>query len=638
MLIITLVYLLIVCWGLGYTLTFWKDSFDDFSEALIMRIAIGLAALPLLGAILNVVSLPIHWVLILILALIFPVYKLIKEKFSTLKTTPKIDLYQVLVLIFFGIILVTMVKGSFIYPWFEDTDPYSHATATRMIATLHTFSKPVDMYVTHYAEPYPQGMPIVMGILHQIEPSISTTLKFFNAFIVSISILFFYYFTKLFTKNAKIAVYATGLYAALPSAHSHFIYSQSYGLTLFFPALYALLLIKNNKWWILPSAIAISGVLLTQQLTSVVLALFLGSLALVVFYNDYRNKNYTTFWRTVCAIIFGGVFAFAFFYIPEFYRFSSSELQHQYTLDTDPMHKSFFNFVDSASVRFLTLTDFVHPCIGATLFGGCPKGYPNKTDNATGFGAVIFILLLIGIIYAVTAAKKILNDDKDHNKLLAIGVTVLWLLFTILGSIGDYLPFKILPNRWWAFLSIPVALLAAYGILNLIAFAKAFKIPSSAVLIVIVLAVSFTSFWPKYTISTSIWMPHVYEGQTEIVSYLQQGKLEGYLWLKTLPPKTPVFDFCMDDDIVIASDAAAFPWDKEVKEYKSTPLVKMMNTTIPEFSSWLKQKSFKYVTINARCSGMFGQNETIARINALQNSGLLRVAHNIQGFIAWEIM
>ncbi len=654
MVLIAALYFLVVAFLLGYSLTSWKSAFKDGSEAVIMGVGIGLSSIPLLGVILNVVGMPIHWALILLLSLLLPIYRLARGRVRLSIGKFKLDKYLIILLVIFAALFVMMEKGSFRYPWFEDTDPYSHAASASFISMTHSFSKPADMFVTHYSEPYPQGMPILMGVLHQLEPSVNKTLKFFNAFIISLSILFFYYLSRRLTHSRNLSLLGAFFLASIPSFQSHFIFAQNYALTMFFPALYSLLRIRDDKRWAIPAVISVSSVLLTQQLSSVVLAFFIGGILLFMLIEAFRKKSFNEFLIVAGASIIAAILVFAIFYVPVIHRFGMKALSSQYTLGQDPLHKSFFNFADSSSVRFLTLTDFVHPCMGSKLLGGCPAGYPNKTDNPTGFGWVLFLLFVVGLFYALSRLKDIFIHPEKNT---ALAVSLVWFFLTFIGVIGDRLPFKILPNRWWAFMSIPVVILAAYGLVYLVKLFRQFKVSPSIVITVVLLGVLLTSFKPKYIVNNSLWMPHVYDGQTEIMSFLKGGKLDGYLWLLTLPKNTPVFDFCMGDDIIFASDGVSFPWDPEVPLHRyrvsrekelwdnrvyanmsNTSRSDMMSEEPGRFSSWLKGKGFKYITINARCARYFGGNKTVERIRMLSSSGFFRVAHQAQGFVAMRVV
>ena len=115
-----------------------------------------------------------------------------------------------------------------------------------------------------YLEPYPPGYDALFGLLHQTSPSLMWTMKFFNAFLISLGILFFYFFTKNFMNSSNKALIATIILAMVPSYLSHFIWAHSLVITIFIIALYCFVMIDRNKNWIYPNILVISGIALTQ--------------------------------------------------------------------------------------------------------------------------------------------------------------------------------------------------------------------------------------------------------------------------------------------------------------------------------------------------------------------------------------
>jgi len=123
--------------------------------------------------------------------LIMPVYDMVIKKRSVkipLKLT-KSNLHMLIALGIFLVSLFVYSSGAFSYPWLEDDDPWHHAAGMKYIA--------VEKDVFHasgfmYVNPYPPGYDLLFGVLHQTSTSLHWTMKFFNALIVSLSILFFY--------------------------------------------------------------------------------------------------------------------------------------------------------------------------------------------------------------------------------------------------------------------------------------------------------------------------------------------------------------------------------------------------------------------------------------------------------------
>src|SRR3989344_247321 len=88
-------------YGIGFAISKIAKNSDNFLERNLMRIGIGLAALPLLGVILNLLHIPLDCRIFLILSLIIPVYFIFKN-YGGIKLKIKLrrsDIYLLIVLI-----------------------------------------------------------------------------------------------------------------------------------------------------------------------------------------------------------------------------------------------------------------------------------------------------------------------------------------------------------------------------------------------------------------------------------------------------------------------------------------------------------------------------------------------------------
>src|SRR3989338_8752537 len=126
---VSLIFFLVASYFLGFTLTFFVRNSDNFLERILMRFGIGIAAIPFLGLLLNILRIPIDWKIILLLSLVYPIYYLAKRKpkpgFS-LKLTKETIAILAMLLIFFANLYVH-VSGAFAYPYLEDDDSWSHS-------------------------------------------------------------------------------------------------------------------------------------------------------------------------------------------------------------------------------------------------------------------------------------------------------------------------------------------------------------------------------------------------------------------------------------------------------------------------------------------------------------------------------
>lgn len=244
--IITLLLFFAYSFGLGFTVTNFIKNSKNFLERNLMRIGIGLGVFVVLGVILNFLHILIDWKIFLALSLILPLFVLFKKiKLKELKT-PKLKLKltksNLSILIALGIFFFCLhmyVDGAFQYPYMEDDDPWAHAMTAKYVSVSKTVNDPPN-FDFHYIDPYSPGYTMLMAILHQTNDSISWTLKFFNSLIISLGILFFYFFAKSFTKNRNKALFATFILAVIPSYFTHFIWAHTFVIMLFFPTMYCL--------------------------------------------------------------------------------------------------------------------------------------------------------------------------------------------------------------------------------------------------------------------------------------------------------------------------------------------------------------------------------------------------------------
>jgi len=77
---VTILLFFVYCYGLGFTVSSFVKNSENFLERNLMRIGFGLATLPFLGLILNLIKIPIDWKLILTLSLVYPLYYLFKYR------------------------------------------------------------------------------------------------------------------------------------------------------------------------------------------------------------------------------------------------------------------------------------------------------------------------------------------------------------------------------------------------------------------------------------------------------------------------------------------------------------------------------------------------------------------------------
>jgi len=227
-----------------------RDWRADGLEKLFVRFGAGLAAVPVLGVIFNLLQIPLDYRIFLAVGALMPVAAILRKRSSLpIKrqgiSTPvarswknKSFWYALVVLVLFAVTLVMYLQGAFAYSYFEDTDPWGYAAVADYIGENKTFSAPY--YSIQYSEPYTQGYQIVMGVLSQTNDSVYWTMKFFTALIISFGVPFMYYLARRLSRDEEIALLAAIFLFTVPAWASHFVFSLHFNMTIFMVLLYVL--------------------------------------------------------------------------------------------------------------------------------------------------------------------------------------------------------------------------------------------------------------------------------------------------------------------------------------------------------------------------------------------------------------
>lgn len=627
--ILTILLFFLYTWGLGFSVTKFIKNSENFLERNLMRIGIGLGVFIVLGILLNFLHVPLDWKIFLLLSLIIPLYSLIISIKNNSINLPKINLtksniYILIVIILFSVCLYMYAGGSFEYPYLEDDDPYAHAMGVKYIAEQKTaYASGLDF---QYVDPYPPGYDLLMAMLHQTSNAMMWTLKLFNGLIISLGIVFFYFFAKSFTGDKNKALFSTFVLAAIPSFLTHFIWAHSLVIILFFPAMYCLEKISLDKLWKYPAMILIASILLTQPDQALKSAIMFGIYWLIkIIYQKQFLKD----------ILIAGIGGFAISLIWWFNRLL--ELLSAVRAD------SIARFAGSDSS--LTSTTFFGKIIA--LF---PPGRGTATQAYSfndffivqpfgginvqiGWGMAISLLVAISIIYILIKYKELLKQENAW-----ISITLFWFIFTFLGtnSVTFNLPIGLFAFRFWLILAIPVALLSSIGLSALCDLSKRINMPKIIILAIIITGVFATAGYQKFTHNTlSGWPPG---GR-----WTSQEELEGYLWLKTLPPNTRIFDISTaGEKAVVAFDMYSCAWCKETKELRDN----FSNLSVKDFHSWLKKNNYEYVVISGMTykylNDQIGENRTIEIFSNfpdnMGSSGSFSPYHQTKGMVLFKVL
>jgi len=346
------------------------------------------------------------------------------------------------------VMLVVFLHGAFLSEWLTDDDSWMHATSARYVAMEQTYSVSPDRRAEFvcYLEPYPPAYPTLMGVLHQLNPSVYRTLKVFNTLIVSLGVVYFYLMVKQWTKRPVAALWMTGILWVLPCFMSHFIWSQSLLVVLMLLAFWALERARGEPRWHIVAAVVIASICLTQTSGTVVfglLALIYWTVNLVF---AVRKTNEDLSVRAVVLQALagaGGVALSLIYYVPTAVKYGFTGLIHGVTRSSI----AGLGVKVTGSGRGITygLTDFIWAPLSSHI------------AQPTGLGLVLFLLACAGVVLFIGQWEK---TRQSRARITALA----WLVFTVLGVLANYFPVGLFPHRFWVFLALPVAMICGEGL------------------------------------------------------------------------------------------------------------------------------------------------------------------------------
>ncbi len=631
----TILLFFIYLWGFGFSVTYFikkKYYSDSPLERLIMNTGIGMGVLTLLITVLPRLRIPIDWKLYLVLSLIVPGYAiyrhykennglLIKEKLKDFFTIKKSTLFMIAAIILSSILLFTFVKGSFAYPWLEDGDPWEHAAGTFFVSEQKSYIRDLEVFDSmsiHYLEPYPPAYDSIMGLMRQTYKDTNWILKFFNPLMIALGHLWFFFLVKEFTKNQNIALFAAFALVMLPSFLSHFIWSTTLALILYFPAFYCIEKLRKNKKeniWLYASILMIASIMVAQPTDNV----FFGMM-FILYYGIHAIQKRKMYWRIFSAGALGFLLSLIVYWIPVFLKFGIEGMDKGMAITSSVSHSQ----AGGNWARLYTFRDFfIAPLQG--MF-----------DNPTGIGVFLFILGSLGIVFILYRYFSFVFSEKrlTSKKSAWLTIVIMWLIFGIIGTNSTrLLPVSLFPYRFWSKLAIPVAIVAAYGFVQIFDLLKKKKMSGLAFLflIVAIAGVVWTSGYPKYSVNTSLWPAHNYYSQQEMFAHTA---------LRSLPMNSPIYSLCystpfgMYEERIIGLGHHNIFWqENHWRDYK----IQMFNQSAGNIYDFLKSEGYQYLLFDSACINDYGLNATNAKLEEMGSSGLFRSAIFEQPLIVLQL-
>jgi len=633
--ITSVVLFFVYAWGFGFALLkLLKAKESTFLERQLMRTGIGIAAVIITAMVMNLLNIPIDWKIFLLLAIAYPVYYVLRN-YKTFNPKPSIrksDINVLVVLLIFAGSLYMYASGSFAYPYLEDEDPWGHAAGVKYIAVERTLDG--SQYRNfQYMNPYPPSYNFLLALMHQTESSMQWTLKFFNSLIIALSLIYFYFFTKEFLNDKNKALFALIVIAAVPAYLSHFIWAPALAMMTFFPALYSMERMKYDKKWKWVAGITIGALLLahpTHAATLFVMVLIYVAVKLVA-ERDFKTYFLATLAGIAASMSWWGAHGGAF--VRANRGSGSAEIARAAAEGAGFLTRLIGKLPTALSPTSGTAT---RPYNFQDFF--VAKGQ-NLINNPVGFGKIVTVLCIIGLIFAVLRIIRLAKEKGIVNKANSyLIITLLWLVYTflIVNSQTFDLPVGFFGFRVWMILAVPVAIIAAEGLWGILSMLDMLKLDKSAVVIgkiaiavIIVLGISFSlqygSAQQKYQVNTAAWPPGGF--------WTSNDEIAAYVWLTTLPANTKVFSFLTDDQ-VIGMDKFVCGWCEAEATYRNTGF----SDSAQDTAGWLQANDYEYIIFGGMEARQLGQNETFNKINDLASSGLFTVAHQTNGAIILKVI
>ncbi len=580
-----------------------------------MYLGVGLGVYSLLVIILNWIHVPLNWFIFLILSLIVPVVYLVKSlkkeeiNFDTKMfklTKSNLRVWVLLVLAF--VLFLVYVKGSFSYPWVEDGDPFEHLLGIEYVAEKQTWFFEDNVLekrsLMHYLEPYPPTYDAIIGIQHQVTNSIVWTTKIFNVFLITLGHIFFYFFLARFMENKNKALFASFLLIIIPCFLSHFIWSSTLAITLFFPAFYCLEMIKKDKKWMYPSIALITAIMIAQPTNNVIFGIMFGIYWIVK--SIYEKKFLVP--EFLVGVV-GLIASLIIYWIPILLRFGWEKFKIGLVIVPSIG-------LDVNEGNFYGLSDFMSSALN------------NKIDNPIGLGIVLFLLVVVSAIIALVRLKKLAS-----KKNLWVTITLLWLLFAFLGlhQARLPLPFTLFAYRFWAIFAIPAVMIAAEGVSQIIQLCKKLKFSHYFVTIPLFVLLLATSAYPKYSVQTAMWPAHAYGSVEEMMSYE---------WVRnSIPQNSYVIPLCNDNDWsdrkIIGLDMMVEFWDLDLRDFRRG----WVNKSTDEIHTRLKEKGYEFTTIDSSCVTQgYDPEEVQKKAEEMIGTGKFQLIHQNTGLLVFKII
>jgi hypothetical protein len=529
--LLAVVFFAFVVSGLGHTVLVFtraNRAANPYTAAL-ETAGVGVAAFSFLGVVLNLLHVPLRPLPYLAVASVGPLTSIATRlrRGKTERPDAQWDTEETLCAIALGMVLIVFFmiyyRGANAYPYLEDDDSWMHAEAALYFAKQHTFSVDPSLRAlgdfAFYLEPYPPTYDVIMGVLRQIHTSVYETLKLFNVALVTLALANSYLLCREYLESARKGLLAVFILAVLPSFMTHFIWSQSLAMCVFPVAVYAALKALDDPTWVLVAVLAVASLLVTQPVVSMMAGVVLLLLLVFVFVEEAgeaEGLRASSIPRTLrlLTVGVGGVNLSLLFWGAQVAKWGIAGIARLKGAELTT------GWQNDYALRHYTLDETLFP-------------HPTKIDQATGWGPVVAGALLLGLIAAALAAIQ--SGRARH--LLAWFAVLFYVVFAPTFGLPSWGS-----DRTWAYLAVPVALLASSGIFAFASLVGRNTPLGPATIIGAALGILATSAPVKIEEETSVWPPGIHWPALRTPDGPASPVLEGFVQMrKVLEPNTRVY-------------------------------------------------------------------------------------------------
>jgi hypothetical protein len=569
--LICLIYFIALTYFLGYTVTLGKNFSDDIFEKIIMRFGAGVAAFPLFIVLAETIFIPLNWILILALAMLYPLSRLLK-KHSNLKI-PSINVYAAASLLIASSAFLLALNGSFAFPYLEDGDSWEHAAGTKYVKIMQRYTQPDGIYVGHYLPPYPPTYDALMGLIHQLNSRIQWTLKAFNAVLIALGYVFAFFLFKRLTCDERISLMAVFFLSITPGFSSHTIWSHTLSITAIFPIFYFIDRAREDKKLTACAIFLLASSMIIQPLMSMVVGIFYILYALSV--NLFSNEKIK--WSFTLGLM--GLLLSMVFWLPAFMKDGTGVINLD-GVKADFLSKDFRVGLED-SQKTPSFLEIVFPDAAGDMY----------MQEGIGIGTSIYVILgFFMVLFTLTLKLKMRFDGISRNNNLEIKswhiLSLLWFIYCLVSLLSYELPISIYPGRFWGLIPIPASLLAAFSVNEMIKQHGKRK----ASVLAILLLFAFLGAAPYKMVAQSGQWP-------SDLGVKMDGEIQSYVNLLALPPETMVYSLCLGDQYVIGMDAMSPRWKPGIQEFRKDVLQKDSTQVL----TFLKDNGFKYLMVESYC-------------------------------------